>query len=177
LGRMVREAWVRWAQMQPSPKPSWLLPYDDLSEPDKEADRQIGETIARWTLIHDAARNSFCAAPPQEGGIAEVEGLIDFLEVGYAPHGDTEALMKAAAAELSRLSALVKAQKEALKRLDDAICQVKKGLSRDAILAVNELDRAGLDFALVKARRASKGAEDDRTSASKYQQGQPATTI
>jgi hypothetical protein len=55
LGRMVREAWVRWAQTQPSPKPSWLVPYDELSEPDKEADRQIGETVARWTLIGDAA--------------------------------------------------------------------------------------------------------------------------
>lgn len=56
LGRMVREAWVRWAKTQPNPKPSWLVPYDDLSEPDKEADRQIGETIARWTLVFDAAR-------------------------------------------------------------------------------------------------------------------------
>lgn len=55
LGRFVREAWVRWAETQPSPKPSWLVPYDELSEPDKEADRQIGETIARWTLIGDAA--------------------------------------------------------------------------------------------------------------------------
>jgi hypothetical protein len=31
------------------------VPYDELSEPDKEADRQIGETVARWTLIGDAA--------------------------------------------------------------------------------------------------------------------------
>jgi hypothetical protein len=56
LGRIVREAWVRWAQTQPSPKPSWLVPYDELSEADKEADRQIGEAVARFTLIHDAAR-------------------------------------------------------------------------------------------------------------------------
>jgi len=56
LGRMVREAWVRWAQTQPNPKPAWLVPYDDLAEPDKEADRQIGEAVARWTLIGDAAR-------------------------------------------------------------------------------------------------------------------------
>lgn len=56
LGRFVREAWVRWAQAQPDPKPSWLVPYDELAEPDKEADRQIGETIAKWTMIHhDAA--------------------------------------------------------------------------------------------------------------------------
>jgi hypothetical protein len=56
LGRMVRDAWVRWAEAQPSPKASWLVPYDELAEPDKEADRQIGEAVARWTLIGDAAR-------------------------------------------------------------------------------------------------------------------------
>ena len=55
-GRMVREAWVRWAQTQLNPKPSWLVPYDELSEPDKEADRQIGEAVARWTMIGDASR-------------------------------------------------------------------------------------------------------------------------
>jgi hypothetical protein len=55
LGHLVREAWVRWALTQPNPKPSWLVPYDELSEPDKEADRQIGEAIARWTIIHAAA--------------------------------------------------------------------------------------------------------------------------
>jgi hypothetical protein len=38
------------------------VPYDELSEPDKEADRQIGETVARWTLIGDAAR---AANPPE----------------------------------------------------------------------------------------------------------------
>ena len=63
LGRMVREAWVRWAEMQPNPKPSWLVPYDDLAEADKEADRQIGEAVARWTLIGDASADAFAAAP------------------------------------------------------------------------------------------------------------------
>lgn len=58
LGRFVREAWVRWAETQLSPKPSWLVPYDELSEADKEADRQIGEAVARWTLIGDAASAS-----------------------------------------------------------------------------------------------------------------------
>jgi len=63
LGRMVREAWVRWAQTQPSPKSSWLVPYAELTEPDKEADRQIGEAIARWTLIGDAAAQSMRQPP------------------------------------------------------------------------------------------------------------------
>lgn len=56
LGRHVREAWVRWAQTQPNPKPSWLVPYDELSEADKEADCQIGEHIYLLTKLHcDAA--------------------------------------------------------------------------------------------------------------------------
>ena len=60
LGRLVREAWVRWAYTQPNPKSSWLVDYDELAEPDKEADRQIGECIARWTIIGDAARARRC---------------------------------------------------------------------------------------------------------------------
>jgi hypothetical protein len=57
LGREVRTAWVRWAELQPHPKPSWLAPYDKLAEPDKEADRLIGEYIAlgvlQWFVIND----------------------------------------------------------------------------------------------------------------------------
>lgn len=52
LARHVREAWVRWAQQQPTPKPSWLVPYDSLSEDDKEADRQIGEHIYILTKMY-----------------------------------------------------------------------------------------------------------------------------
>jgi hypothetical protein len=47
-GRLVREAWVRWARTQPDPKSSWLVPYEELSEPDKEADRQIAEAL--WSV-------------------------------------------------------------------------------------------------------------------------------
>jgi hypothetical protein len=45
LGRLVREVWIEWAQEQPNPKPSWLVPYDELSEPDKEVDRRIGQRL------------------------------------------------------------------------------------------------------------------------------------
>lgn len=45
LGRMVREIWIEWAKEQPIVKPSWLVPFDDLSEPDKEVDRRIGERL------------------------------------------------------------------------------------------------------------------------------------
>lgn len=70
VGRMVREAWVRWAETQPSPKPSWLAPYDELNEADKEADRQIGEAVARWTLVFDAARAALATVtPPADTGV------------------------------------------------------------------------------------------------------------
>lgn len=45
LGRIVREEWRAWAREQPSPKPSWLVPWEGLSEPDREVDRRIGERL------------------------------------------------------------------------------------------------------------------------------------
>lgn len=46
LGRVVREVWIEWAKEQPSPKDSWLVPWEGLSEPDREVDRRIGERLA-----------------------------------------------------------------------------------------------------------------------------------
>jgi hypothetical protein len=45
LGRRVREVWVAWAKEQASPKPSWLVPWEGLSELDKEVDRRIGAEL------------------------------------------------------------------------------------------------------------------------------------
>lgn len=59
LGRMVREAWLKWAGQQPNPKAHWLHPYDTLSEPDKEVDRQIGEELARFGSQAWTAQNRF----------------------------------------------------------------------------------------------------------------------
>jgi len=42
-GRLVRKVWVTWAKEQPNPKPSWLVPWEELSEPDREVDRRIFE--------------------------------------------------------------------------------------------------------------------------------------
>lgn len=47
LGKIVREVWIEWAKEQPSPKPSWLVPWEGLSESDKEVDRRIGERLLR----------------------------------------------------------------------------------------------------------------------------------
>lgn len=59
LGRIVREVWVAWAREQASPKPSWLVPWEGLSEADREVDRRIGETVAaraRDAAAGEAAR-------------------------------------------------------------------------------------------------------------------------
>ena len=45
LGKVVRGAWVNFAQQQPNPKPHHLLPWEELDEDNKEVDRQIGEAI------------------------------------------------------------------------------------------------------------------------------------
>jgi hypothetical protein len=52
--------------LQPNPKPSWLLSYDELTGPEKEVDRQIGEAvleahnapIARLTQERDGEREA-----------------------------------------------------------------------------------------------------------------------
>ena len=48
LGKVVRQAWIEWAKQQPNPKPSWLVPYEQLNEADKEADRLIGERVVEY---------------------------------------------------------------------------------------------------------------------------------
>ncbi len=55
LGRIVREVWIAWAYEQAAPKPSWLVPWEGLSECDREVDRRIGERIAREALASDHA--------------------------------------------------------------------------------------------------------------------------
>lgn len=48
-GKLIRQEWIRWAQEQPNPKPSWLIEWKDLDEPDKEVDRRIWEvTVAPY---------------------------------------------------------------------------------------------------------------------------------
>jgi hypothetical protein len=56
LGRIVREAWIAWAKEQPSPKASWLVPWDGLGEADREVDRRIGEAV--YAIGYAAGRPS-----------------------------------------------------------------------------------------------------------------------
>jgi hypothetical protein len=46
LGRLVRETWVAWAKEQYRPKPSWLLPWEDLDNGQREVDMRIGSAVA-----------------------------------------------------------------------------------------------------------------------------------
>lgn len=46
LGRLVRETWLSWAEEQPDPKPSWLLPWEMLTPAEQEVDMRIGEAVA-----------------------------------------------------------------------------------------------------------------------------------
>jgi hypothetical protein len=55
MGKLVRAEWERWAREQPNPKPSWLTPWDQLTEPEREVDRRIAETIWRFSYVRDAA--------------------------------------------------------------------------------------------------------------------------
>lgn len=45
VGRSVRETWVKYCIETGDNKSSHLVPYDELSEWDKEADRRIGEVL------------------------------------------------------------------------------------------------------------------------------------
>jgi len=56
LGKLVRHAWVDWAKEQENPKPSWLVPWEDLKESDREADRRIGEFLASQCVSPELLR-------------------------------------------------------------------------------------------------------------------------
>lgn len=58
-GRLVREAWIDWAKSKQDYKASWVVPYDQLNEMDKEADRLIFERI-----INKLAETCFLDFPP-----------------------------------------------------------------------------------------------------------------
>lgn len=63
LGRIVRDEWMAWAREQPNPKPSWLVEWDRLSEPDREVDRRIGERL--FAAGRSAERGArMLASPP-----------------------------------------------------------------------------------------------------------------
>lgn len=77
LGRLVREVWVEWAREQPNPKPSWLVPYDELSEPDKEVDQLIGVTVAYRVMEH------LSKGVLRQAQDAAMEGVLQYIQRRY----------------------------------------------------------------------------------------------
>jgi hypothetical protein len=45
VGRLVRQIWIEWAREQLDPKPSWLLPREDLDAGQREVDMRIGAAL------------------------------------------------------------------------------------------------------------------------------------
>jgi hypothetical protein len=45
VGRLVRQVWVEWARERPDAKPSWLLPWEDLDDGQREVDMRIGAAL------------------------------------------------------------------------------------------------------------------------------------
>lgn len=72
LGQYVRQVWVQWAREQPNPKPSWLLPWQALSEPDREVDRRIGEALwvagFNWAREPSTTKRQVVALDPDANG-------------------------------------------------------------------------------------------------------------
>jgi hypothetical protein len=127
LGERVREAWVRWAETQPNPKPHWLAPWSELGEADREADRQIGRAIALWTLLYASA----AASPASTHGIG---GLLDDYRLALlrawavqdltAEHVEEASRNLAAArAAVDRALALVEREREEARAVPQATCR------------------------------------------------------
>jgi hypothetical protein len=67
LGRLVRKAWLTWARKQPDAKPSWLAPWEELGDGQREVDMIIGEAVA---------------AAEQERILKRVQGYLDSIHEG-----------------------------------------------------------------------------------------------
>jgi hypothetical protein len=116
LGRVVRDAWVRWAKTQPDPKPSWLVPYNELSEPDKEADRQIAEAVLdhlnylnerRIQLVEAKGRGELGPAEAEEFAALQ-QGVFDVLEILHPRSAED---IDARLARLEAIEARLKAER------------------------------------------------------------------
>lgn len=88
LGRLVREEWIAWASEQPDPKPSWLVPWQGLADPDREVDRRIGERLHTEGATAEAER--------AYARILERHGDLDPDAEGYSVEELVDRLMNAA---------------------------------------------------------------------------------
>jgi hypothetical protein len=56
LGRLVRQAWLKWAREQPEQKPSWLVPWEELDDGQREVDMRIGDALFDAGVQSERAR-------------------------------------------------------------------------------------------------------------------------
>jgi hypothetical protein len=73
LGQVVRRVWVLWATTQENPKPNWLVPWADLDEASKEADRTIGDAILRYVRTVDSLNTQYATLKGAQEGAATVD--------------------------------------------------------------------------------------------------------
>ena len=93
LGQIVREEWIAWAKEQPSPKASWLQQWQELTEPEREVDRRIGERV--YSLALDALYEPLVPVSRLTAAQSELEGLRAKVAVATelyfrVKHGNTE---------------------------------------------------------------------------------------
>lgn len=97
LGAIVRGVWIKWAKEQPSPKPSWLVPWEGLSEPDKEVDRRIGVALA--TVGQSIAGAIDAPVLTEEAAQKWAEGMCGAADLAAPADAVTEALLAASRGE------------------------------------------------------------------------------
>lgn len=70
VAEQIRVAWCEWARTQPNPKPSWLVPWAELDEQSRDADRHL----ARYALAlaERAADEAVSAYRRGEDGVLTV---------------------------------------------------------------------------------------------------------
>jgi hypothetical protein len=70
LGRLVRETWVAWALEQPDAKPSWLVPWEELDDGQREVDIRIGEAVVASVTAGRPHQENYAHRSENEGGTA-----------------------------------------------------------------------------------------------------------
>lgn len=147
-GRLVREAWVDWAVMQPEPKATWLVAWDDLPESDREADRCIADSVvARATAERDRELTAVEAA--LKDAVATNEELRQQHEADQARIRELEGIVADVDDDASGLSARAeKAEREREEK--NELLEVSMAEARELRVERDELRKA------LKTERATK---------------------
>ena len=123
LGRLVRETWVAWACEQRDRKLSWLVPWDNLDDGQREVDMRIGEAVANYALTENAATYGVSCV--------SCAGHLDRASMERERAERAEVKLTVFAAERDRVV------REMLRRADRAV----PGIERAAWLAAAEVAR------------------------------------